>query len=371
MDINFDIVTVLNILELFLGITFGLLIIIIDVKKKNNALFLGLFILVTGIQVLPDILIEIPYFSKNIFLDNITTLFIWLKMPLLYIYVQRVSILPKKKISYWLLIPGIIEIILSIILLFLDEKSQLYIKDSIGHILYVLGGILFAIVIVVKTFKHSNRHLKELQNQYSSIEYRRLKWVKHYTLFFFITLFIVFPTVIAINESYIDIVGAIIGLIFIYWAAIKGLLQDSVPSLYQNERIIENKSGTVTLKKEEVFNNVEANTIIDRLKNIVKTNELYKKNDLTIIDVAEELDMHPSKLSKIINACLNQNFNNFINAYRIEYSKRLLQENYDKMSIEGISLESGFKSRSSFYVAFKKHAKITPSVYIKGFLSDL
>lgn len=371
MEIQFDIISVLNILKLFLGITFGILIIIIDIKKGNNALFLGLFILVTGLQTLPNILVEIPYFSKNTYIHNITTLFIWLRMPLLYIYVQHVSILPKKKIAYWLLIPGIIEIILCVVLFFLDEKYQLYFEDSVGHILYILGGALFVVIVAIKTFKHTNRHLKELQNQYSSIEYRKLKWVKNYILFFLFTLFIIIPIVVNINESYVDTVGAIVGLIFIYWAAVKGLLQDNVPSLYQNKVAIANKNGVIIPKKEEVFNDIEANNIIVSLKNIVKTNQLYKTNDLTIIDVAEELDIHPSKLSKIINARLNQNFNNFINEYRIEYSKLLLQENYEKMSIEGISLESGFKSRSSFYVAFKKHAKITPLGYIKIHLASL
>ena len=378
MEISFDIDSVLNILKLFLGITFGLLIIIIDLKKKNNALFLGLFILVTGLQSIPEILIGIPYFSKHTYVHNITTLFLWLRIPLLYIYVQRVSILPKKRIAYWLLIPGLLEIILYFVLFFFDEKYQLYFEDSIGYVIYILSGVLFIIIVAIKTFKHTRRHLKELQNQYSSIEYRKLKWVKNYILFFLLTIFIIMPTVIAVSVSststeaepdeIIGIAGAIVGLIFIYWAAVKGLLQDSVPSLYQNRVTIENKNNTIIQKKDENFNDKEASTVIISLKDIVKKNELYKKNDLTIIDVAEELNIHPSKLSKIINTRLNQNFNNFINEYRIEYSKLLLQENFEKMSIEGISLESGFKSRSSFYVAFKKHAKVTPSEYIKSLL---
>ena len=54
-----------------------------------------------------------------------------------------------------------------------------------------------------------------------------------------------------------------------------------------------------------------------------------------------------------------------MNEYRIEEAKQILvrDSNY---TIEAQSQMVGFKSKSSFNIAFKKHTGITPSLFIQN-----
>jgi AraC-like DNA-binding protein len=60
------------------------------------------------------------------------------------------------------------------------------------------------------------------------------------------------------------------------------------------------------------------------------------------------------------------NFANFINQQRVEYAKKALKKDENKLlTIESIGEKSGFKSKSSFNAAFKKFTGQTPSDYLK------
>jgi len=81
-------------------------------------------------------------------------------------------------------------------------------------------------------------------------------------------------------------------------------------------------------------------------------------------DIVSEISLPRKQISQVINENLNDNFYNYINRYRIEESKRLLENiKFDRFSIEGIAKQSGFNSRSSFYAAFKNETGITPSQF--------
>jgi YesN/AraC family two-component response regulator len=54
-----------------------------------------------------------------------------------------------------------------------------------------------------------------------------------------------------------------------------------------------------------------------------------------------------------------------INRMRIEYSKSLLLEISDTITIDGIGENSGFSSRASYYSNFKKITNLTPLEFVK------
>jgi AraC-like DNA-binding protein len=70
-------------------------------------------------------------------------------------------------------------------------------------------------------------------------------------------------------------------------------------------------------------------------------------------------------VSQVINEYYQQNFNTFLNSYRIkEACKRLGDlEHYGNYTIEAISESVGFKSRSTFVSSFKRITGLTPSQY--------
>ena len=61
---------------------------------------------------------------------------------------------------------------------------------------------------------------------------------------------------------------------------------------------------------------------------------------------------------------MKQNFYDFINNYRINFAKNLLNNPADdKMTVLEILYEAGFNSKSAFNVAFKKETGVTPSQF--------
>ncbi|HJQ31290.1 MAG TPA: AraC family transcriptional regulator [Pyrinomonadaceae bacterium] len=109
-----------------------------------------------------------------------------------------------------------------------------------------------------------------------------------------------------------------------------------------------------------------SDTYLRRLLDLMKTEKPYLDGDLTLQKLAKALAISPHHLSQTINEHLNQNFFDFINAYRIEEAKRMLLDPAKKhYSILAVSEEVGFNSKSAFNTAFKKHVRMTPSEFRK------
>ena len=85
--------------------------------------------------------------------------------------------------------------------------------------------------------------------------------------------------------------------------------------------------------------------------------------DLKIWDLSVELNTNRTYLSKLFNEKLNMNFSDFVNKFRVEKAKNVI--NNSNLCNEEIAYESGFNSLTSFYRAFKKIEKITPAEYRK------
>ena len=91
----------------------------------------------------------------------------------------------------------------------------------------------------------------------------------------------------------------------------------------------------------------------------------FLDRNLTLVKFSNDLDIHPHHVSRVINERLGCNFSNFVNQYRVKYSKKiLLKDLLQKYTISGIGNEAGFNSRSAFYNSFKKYTGMSPGDYV-------
>jgi AraC-like DNA-binding protein len=110
--------------------------------------------------------------------------------------------------------------------------------------------------------------------------------------------------------------------------------------------------------------------ILNQLKNHLEKEQLHLIQSITIKEFSEAVNLTPKQISQAINLCLNQNFNDFINSYRIETSKKLIQADpLNKKTILEILFNSGFKSKSVFNKVFKETTGITPKQYREQLVS--
>ena len=100
------------------------------------------------------------------------------------------------------------------------------------------------------------------------------------------------------------------------------------------------------------------------LKQVIKTNRYYQDPELSLSSLAEKLELGPHELSRIINTALKKSFNDFINEYRVaEVIRRMKDPAYDGITLLGIAYDSGFNSKSTFNLVFKKMMGKTPADY--------
>lgn len=92
--------------------------------------------------------------------------------------------------------------------------------------------------------------------------------------------------------------------------------------------------------------------------------KVYLMPGINLNIIAEMIETNRQYLSQTINNYYHQNFNQIINNLRIRDAKLLLLEDkFEKYTIESIAESVGFKNRTSFISAFKKVCGTTPSQY--------
>ena len=90
--------------------------------------------------------------------------------------------------------------------------------------------------------------------------------------------------------------------------------------------------------------------------------KIYLDSLLNLKRMARKLTISEKQLSQIINECAGQNFNDYINQYRIAEARELLRSD-DYKNVLSVAYEVGFNSKSTFNTAFKKFTNMTPTQY--------
>lgn len=187
-------------------------------------------------------------------------------------------------------------------------------------------------------YKKSGKHLPESQSRNRLSIYFLIAGTIAWFIYFFTTFF-------QFNFMMAD---AILYSVCIYLLTFRTILQKKGPIRSSQNSFSENEQKMFTEKLEHYLLNKKP----------------FLRTNLTMPEMAEELKISPHQLSRAINNIYRQNFNDFINSYRIDHAKTLIRsKQYSLMTISAIANDSGFVSISVFNTAFKKFTGITPSQF--------
>lgn len=109
---------------------------------------------------------------------------------------------------------------------------------------------------------------------------------------------------------------------------------------------------------------VNSNAKLQQLEVLMTVDKQYQNEDLSLSSLADALELTTHQLSELINTTFDFGFPRYIREKRVQEAKRLLIEEPNS-SILAISMETGFKSQSSFYTAFKEIMKVSPGQFRK------
>lgn len=99
------------------------------------------------------------------------------------------------------------------------------------------------------------------------------------------------------------------------------------------------------------------------MKEVMETKKPYLLESFQIVDLAGELNIPVHHCSFVLNNLIGKNFRDWINEYRINSFMEQYPLKAQRMTIESVAHECGFKSVATFYNAFKKETGIMPTVY--------
>jgi AraC-like DNA-binding protein len=327
----------------------GLLFLTIQSKNKKGNIYLGLFLLGISINLFNDFINEFDI-SRFIFEPF---LFI---LPVLFFYLLVTTNNKVREWHYLLFLPGVVHN------LFLHFPN-VFTENTIT--IYETTIYLLEIILTVYAFKILQNHYKILSNYYSDFEYKTLNWLKSIFVlnvlinFLNISTFIVDISSFRIIELTIDTIALVLFMFMIYWIAYNGLSQ---PEIFKKRLFLENdNSNSEELKKSTSETDIQK---FKEIKDQIQKRELFINPKLNLTSLSRELNIKEKELSRLINKQGELNFHQFINGYRIQKFKILLESpKSEHLSLFGLAQESGFNSKSSFYQVFKALEGKTPKQY--------
>ncbi|PQJ80155.1 helix-turn-helix domain-containing protein [Polaribacter porphyrae] len=365
--------SVLDFVLLF-GISIGLFIstTLLFVKKQNNKANRTLaFILILAVVMLLGRLFFLRFY-KDILLFRIGTsvdgtVFIFGPLVLLFLKSLLFRDDKKPKMKIWYFIPAIIYCIYAFYT-FSMNNDVYYEKVTTGkfnkfYFFIELLGIITNSFFVYKSYsilkKYRLSASKEISFNQNIVSFSKyflgayvfsiLAWIlgfiSAYILGYYSKIFNYDMVWISI-PIFIYIIGFyVLSQPEIFKVAIKSEIKKVPQKRLTEERIL-------ALKNE--------------IEKLLKKDKIYHKTNLSLGDLANELEISNNDLSWLINNSYNTNFYEFINSYRVdEFIERIKKGDAEKHTISAISLDVGFNSKSTFYKAFKLITNTTPVNYIK------
>ena len=117
--------------------------------------------------------------------------------------------------------------------------------------------------------------------------------------------------------------------------------------------------------KSSHLSNEDKEQLLSRIQEVMENSDEIFSPEFSLERLAMLSNSKSKYVSQVINEYYEQNFNNFLNSFRIkEACKRMGDlDNYGNYTIEAISESVGFKSRSTFVTSFKRITGLTPSQY--------
>lgn len=339
-------------------------------NRRNNVLLAFLF-LMFAINLL-DFSARVSGFIFPIpLLHLLDDCFLLLFGPVLYFYTQAVAYrdFSFKRLDIWHLVPYITctgYLLFQFLLLDSDTQSEVA-KNIIAPNLPV-----WITVVVLLMYLHISCYLwfawrtikiyqSVIKDNFSTVDEINLDWLSFMIkTFSVITIAAVINNIMPMfgNTSFLYssmVVLLMISFYFINRVIVKALNQPTLFSGIAKEETVKYALSNLGL--------VEIDHYKSQLAKLMETDRLYLKAELKSKDLAEQLGISTKMLSQVINQGFNQNFFDFVNMYRCNEVKRVLQGADKKITVAEAMYKSGFNSKSSFNKEFKKLTGQTPNEF--------
>ncbi len=319
--------------------------------------------------------------------------------PVLFFYVQSL-LNPSFTFSrkQWVhLLPGLLYLLYSLVMVITDKlvlNKYYFLADGTDRDFdswYQYSGYISMVIYFYLSYRYYQLYKKLMVQVISYADFVLFKWVKNFLLAFLTMLIMKLVFQLMSNFSFFQKINYVAAwwdyfsfAIIFYYIAITGysnsietkvpfklnlLGQQSLLLLHPNIPHIDNSfvedAEIIEFETEQPLTSKEDDGLLQEWKPkilaLVRDKKAYEDPELSLSQIARQLNTNPSVISKVINQGFKLNFNDFINFYRIEAVKEKLRLGEQKIqTLLGIAYDCGFNSKATFNRAFKKVEGVSP-----------
>ncbi len=381
MKIEFDIISIITALGIGQGVFLSIAILGIKSGNIKANRILALLMLLMSISIGHGVMTytNLYYFMPHLILIGPPLSFLLGPLCLLYFKYLTDSGYKFSFRKKLMLIPFVISVVvlipfyiksgpekLALLTSFIADK-KLYPPSQILSVLSIPHMWIYLVII----WKRVNEYKQRIEADYSTIDKINLSWIKYFVIFFAfsfsmmipITLFRLTGNLNLAFERIIPLAGAICIYYFGYMGFQQTIIALETDTSDKTKDFIKYEKSNLTRKQSLEYKN--------QLLELMNNDKIYRDPDLTLSDLAREIEINRNLLSQIINDEFKQNFYGFINTFRVEEIKEIIKNTDNETSLLKIAMDAGFNSKATFNAVFKKITGLTPSVYKKEVIKGI
>ena len=329
-----------------------------------------------AIIVLPNIPVYIYNMTRMLGWHDITLFFFLISysvntllMPLLWLFTRRnFDLDPRfKPVQLLHFLPAIVCVVI-VLSIPMRKRMESILHEVTGDDTWI--GDFNAAVITsqmigyfVAIFIYLYRKKQYIKDNWSDAEYMQKEWIPK-LMILFAALFVTVMTCYAIwprTDAWLIQILNVMAMSFLVYNFIA---HPTVPYIQGTSRMLvkDETVGFQSIPDEE-----QMRDICSQVKEYLETTNAFLRKDLSLSILSRETGIYQKLLSRSINEYLKQNFFELINEMRVGEAKRrlLLPENAGH-TVDSLYEECGFRTRSTFFLAFKKVEGLSPAQWLNS-----
>lgn len=390
MDLNFTLIFFLSASVTFLSFTFSAVYLFNNYKYGLNQRLLGLVLIcISYIYLIQHLNINFSiYFVPHIFRTG--TLASIIAVSLLFLVLKKQITHTKfSKLDMWHTVPLLLYIVNFApffvqstaekreILNQIKEQGDFYLfnegwllNEDLSYMLFALNLLVYFLsaLYLFQKYKH------KLNQKSPSVTL--LKWYLTVLFVVFITLIWHYFNIFSLkNTHYANVVYYSISLItllylFFNYKFLFGhfFSEENKKTELQlvDQKLAQSALTTLNKKKQNCL------TVIKKIEENLKESKIYLNANFSLNMLAISSGVSTNKISKCIKNTYKVNFNQYINAWRVQYLIDQLKVDKKMRSFnnDALVVKIGFNSASSFYTSFKSFTGFSPREFIDNLIEN-
>ncbi len=353
-------------------------------ESKRDSQWLAAFIFLGGLYICPFMLGYAGWYGRSSyreFLFFIPFQQLFLIGPVFYFYVQTLLNskleLTRKDLLHFL--PAAIYLIYSLFIFIVDklilEEFYFYADDRDKDLAfwYQMSGLVSMLFYLFLSLRFYQHYRKLSLQEVSFADEIAFKWVKNFAIAFGLILllrvlfFVLNPEWGQFGRKYWYYLCFSILLMYISITGYSNTIRTTI-------RLGLSQMGTFVPPDKEFMVEMNPGPVEDlglkewknKIIQLFEIENVYQNTNLTLTDLARQLNTNRNIISKSINQEFGMNFNDFVNERRAEaVITKLKNGEHKQNTLLGIALDCGFNSKTTFNRSFKKHTGSTPKQFIE------